>query len=142
VISLLLRHGPAGSPSAWNGEDLLRPLDPVGRALAARLPEDLAGFPLRRVLSSPAVRCVQTLAPLAVNRGLVVERRPELAEGADPASVVELLRGVAEPAALCTHGDVLYALTGSEPEKGAAVVVSLEPEELRILDVIPPRDVS
>jgi 8-oxo-dGTP diphosphatase len=142
VISLLIRHAPAGSAADWNGDDLLRPLDAVGRALAARLPEDLAHFPIRRLLSSPAVRCVQTVAPLAVNRGLLVERRAELFEAGDPAGVIDLMRGVAEPAALCTHGDVLHALVGSEPAMGAAVVVSLEPEELRILEILPPRDVA
>ncbi len=139
--ALLIRHASAGLPSDWAGEDALRPLDGLGRVQAAGLPEDLAAFPLLRILSSPAVRCVETVAPLALNRGLVVERRPELAEGSNPADVVALIRGVGGSAALCTHGDVLYELTGTEPPKGGTLVVALGEDLLQVVELVAPRDV-
>lgn len=50
---------------------------------------------------------METVAPLAEARGLVVGRREELAEGRSPLAVrlVELVCG--ERVVLCTHGDVV-----------------------------------
>ena len=63
--------------------------------------------PLKRVLSSPFVRCVQTVEPLASALGLQVEKTQALAEGrsADALALLHELAG--EDAALCTHGDVI-----------------------------------
>ena len=63
--------------------------------------------PLKRVLSSPFTRCVQTVEPLAKSLGLDVEERDELSEGRAP-DALELIHSlVGEDAALCTHGDVV-----------------------------------
>lgn len=63
--------------------------------------------PLKRVLSSPFVRCRQTVEPLASALGLEVEDAIELAEG-NAAQALELIHGLrGEDAALCTHGDVV-----------------------------------
>jgi 8-oxo-dGTP diphosphatase len=138
TLALLLRHASAGDPSAWSGEDALRPLDTLGRVQAAGLPEALARFPVARILSSPAVRCVETVAPLALHHSISVERRPELAEGADPADALGVVRVAGEGAVLCTHGDILHALTGLEPPKGAALVAEHGPESLAVLELVPP----
>lgn len=63
--------------------------------------------PLKRVLSSPFVRCRQTVEPLASALGLEVEDAGELSEGkaADALDLIHTLVG--EDAALCTHGDVV-----------------------------------
>ena len=45
-----------------------------------------------RVLSSPSVRCVQTVRPIALARKVTVEERPELAEGTPARDAIELLR--------------------------------------------------
>jgi 8-oxo-dGTP diphosphatase len=137
TLALLLRHASAGDPSAWSGEDALRPLDTLGRVQAAGLPEALARFPVARILSSPAVRCVETVAPLALHHSISVERRPELAEGADPADALGVVRVAGEGAVLCTHGDILHALTGLEPPKGAALVAEHGPESLAVLEMVP-----
>src|SRR5579875_2392373 len=61
----------------------------------------------QRILSSPFVRCVQTVQPLADRLGVTVEVAEELAEGNGPAAVA-LVRSLAdEKVALCTHGDVI-----------------------------------
>jgi 8-oxo-dGTP diphosphatase len=61
------------------------------------------------LLSSPYVRCVQSLEPLAKARGLPVETPDGLAEGAPVEAILELMPAVATdgPAPLCTHGDIV-----------------------------------
>lgn len=107
---LLVRHAAAGSRRRWDGDDAARPLDDRGRRQAAALPVALARFAVARVLSSPAARCMDTVAPL----GLPVEREHALAEGNghEAVALVRSLLGAAgspdgEAVVLCTHGDVI-----------------------------------
>lgn len=105
---LLVRHALAGSRQDWDGPDFERPLSKRGRSQAESLVRLLADRPVSSVHSSPYVRCVQTVEPLAAARGLAVERAPQLAEGAASADAVELLRGLmGTSAVLCTHGDMV-----------------------------------
>lgn len=107
----LVRHAHAGDRSKWKGRDELRPLSKKGRRQAERLVELLAGEDIQRVLSSPSLRCVQTVDPLAARLGLTVETDDALAEGATADDVVDLVRKVAaENPVLCTHGDVIPTL--------------------------------
>ncbi len=69
---LVVRHGSAGNRLAWEGDDADRPLDPRGAAQAVSLAEAFADFPVSVVLSSRAVRCQQTVLPLARRAGLEV----------------------------------------------------------------------
>ena len=124
---LLVRHAAAGKRSRWAGDDRLRPLDDRGRRQAVGLAEALASRGVERVLTSPYIRCRQTVEPLAKTLGLPVEERIELAEGAGAAAVLLLAGEVGGAvAALCTHGDVVAAVLGEESEKGSAWV--LEPD--------------
>jgi phosphohistidine phosphatase SixA len=64
--------------------------------------------PIGRVLSSPYTRCIESVAPLAEDRGLPVERADELAEGRPLSEALRLMEKVADkPTVLCTHGDVV-----------------------------------
>jgi 8-oxo-dGTP diphosphatase len=110
---VLLRHASAGDRDDWAGDDRLRPLDERGRRQAQRLAEELRGA--GRVISSPYLRCVQTVEPL----GRPVETDDRLAEGASLEGVQSLLEEV-DDAVLCTHGDVCELL-GYELKKGAYV---------------------
>ena len=47
------------------GDDRRGPLDKHGRTQAEELVEPLAPFRIEAILTSPAVRCIQTVAPLA-----------------------------------------------------------------------------
>jgi 8-oxo-dGTP diphosphatase len=110
---ILVRHGQAGRKSEWKGDDALRPLDAVGRRQARKLVKALARGPKPRVLSSPYVRCQQTLEPLSVDRGLEVELTDALApEGARKAIGVvdEMIRSGAPVVVACTHREVLVEL--------------------------------
>jgi broad specificity phosphatase PhoE len=60
-----------------------------------------------RVLSSPYLRCLQTMEPLALANHVSVEPSEELSEGQSCAAV-GLVRALAgDNVALCTHGDVI-----------------------------------
>ena len=104
--SYLVRHGAAGDRHAWHDSDELRPLDEEGRRQAEALVALLAEAVIERLLSSPYLRCVQTLEPLAAARGMPVETTPALAEGAGGAGAVELLSRD-EALVACGHGDVI-----------------------------------
>src|SRR3984893_7464329 len=81
IPTYLVRHAKAGSRRDWEGPDECRPLTAAGRLQAAAIAERLRARPVTRLLSSPYLRCVQTLEPLAKELGLVVECDDDLAEG-------------------------------------------------------------
>ena len=110
---LLVRHAHAGDRDAWIGPDHRRPLSMKGIQQAEALVFALAGFEVERVLSSPYLRCTQTVEPLALVRGVALETEAALAEG-NGASAVELVRSLAgSPVVLCTHGDVIESVLDS-----------------------------
>ena len=121
MTSVLLRHASAGDRDQWTVEDRLRPLDARGRKQAAALVELLRPLGVRRVVSSPYVRCVETVEPLAAALKLPVEPDDRLAEGAGHAAL-ELVREAG--VVCCTHGDIVEAVLGRGLKKGAAVVLS------------------
>lgn len=108
---ILVRHGLARSKSRWSGSDHDRPLVGSGRAQGESLVHRLRHDTVSAVWSSPAVRCAQTVAPLADARGLVVEAHPVLAKDVPPQELLRWLRrrGRAD-AVVCTHGEVFEAL--------------------------------
>jgi phosphohistidine phosphatase SixA len=120
VTSVLLRHASAGHRRDWPGDDEHRPLDARGRLQAVELVERLRPFGVRRVVSSPYVRCVETVEPLAAELGLSVEQDERLAEGAGRAAR-DLVRE--DGVVCCTHGDIVEELLGRGLKKGAAVVL-------------------
>jgi broad specificity phosphatase PhoE len=142
VTIYLVRHGKAGDRHRWEGADDLRPLSKGGRRQAEGLVGVLADVPLARIVSSPSVRCRQSVEPLAERRRLPVELADELAEGSPLRDVLRLIDKVAhEPTVLCTHGDVvtdlLHYLDGRgvdlgddvKLEKGSTWVIELEAGE-------------
>jgi broad specificity phosphatase PhoE len=104
----MVRHAQAGDRSAWTQPDELRPLSPKGARQAAGLRDLLRDAGVKRLVSSPAVRCVDTLRPLGDALGLDVEIDERLAERAGAGPALELLSELSSaPAALCSHGDVI-----------------------------------
>lgn len=104
----LVRHAVAGDRHEWSGDDRLRPLTAKGERQAAGINRQLSGVGVSRILSSPHVRCLQTVEPLSEALGVRVEKADALAEGASPAGMRALLNEVAGTnAVLCSHGDVI-----------------------------------
>jgi 8-oxo-(d)GTP phosphatase len=114
---IFLRHASAGDKRGWQGDDLLRPLDALGRAAAGQLAGLLACFGPARVFSSAAARCVETVLPYAALTGAPVTTEPTLTAGAgggrDAAAawVCEVLAS-GEPTILCMHGELVPPLLG------------------------------
>jgi broad specificity phosphatase PhoE len=108
VPLLLVRHAQAKPRKEWDGEDRVRPLSPHGFRQADGLIAIMDNFaPRSRILSSPSLRCLQTVGPLASAQHVTVERTNDLREGQSSAAV-SLVRALAgEEVAVCTHGDVI-----------------------------------
>ena len=114
---LLTRHAHANDRFRWVGNDMERPLSPQGYAEANRIADQLAGFRVERILSSRAIRCKETVAPIAVVRDLSVEVHDDLWEETPDEKVIELIKLARRgTTVLCSHGPVvaiaLHALTG------------------------------
>ncbi|MCH8813935.1 MAG: histidine phosphatase family protein [Chloroflexi bacterium] len=78
----LIPHLDAGDRALWRGDQNLRPLSDLGRRQAESIAAALAaGGSIDSLYASPALRCVQTLEPLAVRLGISVEIVPDLIEG-------------------------------------------------------------
>lgn len=111
---LIVRHAHAGSRSAWAGDDRRRPLSAKGQGQARALVPVLSAFGPTRCLSSPYLRCMETVEPAATASSLATEPIEELAEGRGPDAVALIDRLMGWPVdgplghaiVLCTHGDV------------------------------------
>jgi phosphohistidine phosphatase SixA len=106
----LIRHAKAKNRLTWEEPDHLRPLTKRGRREAKAIAERLGAEPITRLVSSPFIRCLQTLEPLALVLDLPIETTDQFAEGADGAQASDLLLSLAgnDTIACCTHGDVLF----------------------------------
>jgi len=122
VTVYLLRHARAGRRSAWKGDDELRPLSKVGQRQAEGLVDLLAGAPVEQILSSPYVRCVESVEPLADDRNLEIDVVDELREGAPLSDALRLFEKVSGHATvLCTHGDIVEELLSHFKANGVKI---------------------
>ncbi len=121
VPLILVRHASAGRKADWPGDDTARPLDERGAADAQTLARLMACFaPVARVISSPALRCTDTVRPYAAGFGGTVEteaclapygRSDDFSSRTDLADALRrLLSGLLadrRPAVLCLHRENL-----------------------------------
>jgi 8-oxo-dGTP diphosphatase len=121
VPLILLRHAKALDKHGWKKADAGRPLADSGRADAKVLADVLACFAPRQLISSTAVRCTDTLRPLAklvsvrlrVEPSLFIHNQSSGTEAADPVAIAALVREViasGEPTVLCAHRENIPAL--------------------------------
>ena len=136
VPLILVRHTSAGRKRDWAGPDLLRPLDARGQADALLLADLLACFaPQARVISSPALRCTETVRPYAESFGGAVEAKAVLAMpgrtaeySSDRTDRADTLRhlfrnlvAAGQPVVACLHRENLpLALTAARSVLGGA----------------------
>ena len=113
---VLQRHGKAERRGGDFPDDLARPLAAAGREQALALGELLAVYGAEQLISSPAVRCVQTVRPYAESHDVELRTDSALTEISyvhAPRAVVSWLRDLADRrtgAIVCTHGPLLDEL--------------------------------
>ena len=121
----LVRHAKAGSRSTWEGDDMVRPLTQVGLAQSKIIAERLLAHQPSVLLSSPYVRCVQTLEPLAEIAGLEIVIDERLTEESPLEKSLAVLEDVPDNAVLCSHGDVIPDLVNGLIRRGMEVDASM-----------------
>src|SRR5690242_5653624 len=95
----------------WTDDDRLRPASSSGQRQARALVNVLADARFEHIVSSPYVRCIQSVDALASVRVIAIELSEALAEGASLEDALALVRKYTDVGAvLCTHGDVLPML--------------------------------
>ncbi len=115
----LVRHAAAGNRARWVGDDRQRPLTPKGERQAKAIARRLAGEGIDRIVTSPYLRCRQTVEPLAAELGLPVEESEALAEGSSQEALVGLAEQmIGSNAVLCGHGDTIPALLEAFARQG------------------------
>ncbi len=105
----LVRHAKAGERRAWRGDDVDRPLSKKGWKQSEMLGKRIAGLSPNALLTSPYVRCVQTLEPLAKRTGLDIGIDQRLCEDEPVEPVLELIAELGDGSVMCSHGDVIPA---------------------------------
>ena len=107
-----VRHAKAGSRSHWPEDNRLRPLSKKGSTQAEALVSVLEAFPISAIYSSPFLRCVQTVEPLARALKLPLKQTSMLAEGHGLAGAMQVMNHPkVDHAVLSTHGDIVWELT-------------------------------
>ena len=91
-LRLLLRHADAGIRGESKGADEWRALSPLGWVQAEEVAARVGDLPILCIMSSPSLRCRQTVVPLARRLALDIEPCSELAVDADPGQLVRFLR--------------------------------------------------
>jgi len=107
----LVRHGKPVKRAVWAGKDGLRPLTSKGEDQARGIQSTLSGVPIRRIRSSPAIRCHETVERLATDRSLLVELDDRLDEENDSGSAALLLEDELEsPLLICAGRSQILGL--------------------------------
>ena len=109
---ILIRHAQARKRDSWRGDDADRPLVAEGRAQAAKLATILEAYGVRRVVTSDAARCVETVLPYVnAHRKIRLRTSPALSQDeCDPSVVRRLVRAALHSdrrVAICSHRPVL-----------------------------------
>jgi 8-oxo-dGTP diphosphatase len=132
-VLLVVRHAEARKRKTWRHDDAERPLSAEGRRTSERLAPVFAAYGITRVVTSDAVRCVDTMLPFVNGYDVKSRLDPGLSE--ERASKKSLARAAARALesekrmALCTHRPVLPALCAAlgiaetELDPGGMIVI-------------------
>lgn len=113
---VLLRHAKAIQRLDWQGDDGDRPLDSYGQKQSARLLTQYFPYQIMEIHSSAALRCLQTVEPLARSLQLNITISEELGEygySRDSKTSLTYVRDVIEEgtaAIICSHNPILPKL--------------------------------
>ena len=125
-VIYLVRHAKAGERRVWIGDDTSRPLSKHGWKQSRTVAERLAGKGVSTIHSSPYVRCVQTVEPLAELIGTTITIDDRLAEDSPFEPVLDLLAEIDTGAVLCSHGDIIPATIQALVRRGMEVQSSVD----------------
>jgi 8-oxo-dGTP diphosphatase len=117
----LLRHASAGKPLLDRTADRFRPLDDLGHAQALAIADLLVAAGATGAFSSPYLRCVQTLEPLADRLGTEISLHEEFGEGQDFAAALTACEGLISGSVVCSHGDLIPALIEAMLRRGMTI---------------------
>jgi len=117
----LVRHAKAGERRLWDGDDVDRPLSPKGWKQSDMLADRLQALEVTGLYSSPYVRCVQTLQPLADRLGREIEIDQRLSEDEPFEPMLELLTEAPDGAVLSSHGDMIPATISALERRGMEI---------------------
>jgi len=112
---IVVRHGIAIAKRRWEGPDADRPLTPNGARQAKAVAARLAPYRPIAILSSPSLRCRQTVEPLAARTATLVQNHKALGvdAGASSLELIHQLVATESPTStvvLCTHREVLVEI--------------------------------
>jgi 8-oxo-(d)GTP phosphatase len=132
MLVLLVRHGHAGTKRRSLRKDRLRPLNEQGLAEAEALVALLAPYKPVRIISSPYLRCLQSVTPLAHTVGITVRESPSLVPDAGAAAAIMALNVAfngSGTVVLCTHGEVIHDMQSRLGSDGPANFNAEAPRE-------------
>jgi len=110
---IAVRHGKAVDPGTWDGPDSTRPLLHRGAEQASGIAKGIAAYAPERIISSSAVRCQSTVAPLSELTGIRVKVTEAISQDAYEAGTSDVPAVIAKrlkrrvTSVLCSHGPVL-----------------------------------
>jgi 8-oxo-(d)GTP phosphatase len=110
---ILLRHGKAITREEWEGDDGDRPLAQLGQQQAKRMHSIYLPFAVTEIHSSDAVRCYETVSPMARTMSLNLVYWSELSEYAfekDKKAAINVVNDIIESEAraiVCGHNPVI-----------------------------------
>lgn len=113
---IALRHAKAVSPTEWDGPDATRPLQGRGRKQAVSSASGIAAYRPRKLITSTAARCRETIQPIADQLGLPVTETDTISQDAwengeaDVTDVVTKRLTKRKTSVICSHGPVLPEL--------------------------------
>jgi 8-oxo-dGTP diphosphatase len=117
----LVRHAKARSRREWKDDDRLRPLTSTGRRQAKAIATKMAGRGVTSLVSSPYVRCIETLQPTADAIGAEVATEECLGEGGSFIDVLKLISSLPDGAVMCSHGDVIPDTIAALERRGCKI---------------------
>ena len=138
---ILLRHAQAIDRKEWNGDDGDRPLAQIGTTQAKRLIPNLTPYGIKEIHTSTAIRCMDTVTPLA--RALDINylisedlgeyqfsRNPMLAEKYFKRTLMNDF-----PTLICSHNPILPQLLSHWADKSGfgVEVTKLSPADAWII---------
>jgi broad specificity phosphatase PhoE len=134
----LVPHCASVRPADWPGDPIARPLAETGHRQAVDLATRI-GTDVVAIWSSPMLRCIQTVRPLARAAGLPVEQLPELRDTQDFAEPRTWKHGILAPVAEPVAGawaagrGIRALLTIAEHHPGGRVVAASHGDLIPVL---------